>query len=88
MKQLKINGKNLLGYNKREVIKEIQTCSKLDKDTILAYDDISNVYFLFTIEGWNCYKQFNFIYHIKSISCKDYNNLSLKKIEEKVFQTK
>lgn len=85
MKQIKINGKILLGYNKKEIIKQIKEYSKIDKEMILSYDDISNVYLIFYVEGWNYYKQFNFIYKIKSICCKDYSKLSLKKIEELIF---
>ena len=88
MKTIQINGKNLLSYNKKEIIKQIKDYSNqkyLDKDMIIAYDDISNVYFLFTIVGWNYYKSMNFIYHIKTINCKNYNKLTLNKIEELIF---
>lgn len=85
MKTIQINGKKLIGYNKKEIIKQVQEYNKIDKEMIISYDDISNVYLLFTKDGWKHYEQFNFIYYIKTINCKNYNKLSLKKIKELIF---
>jgi hypothetical protein len=91
MKNIKINDKNLLSYNRKELIKQIQEYSKisniqnLDKEMNVCYDDISNVFLLLSNVGWNYFKQFSLIHHIKTINFKDYNKLSLKKIEELIF---
>lgn len=85
MKDIKINGKNLLSFNKEEIIKQIKFHSFVDEEMTIAYDDISNVYLLFSSEGWKYFNKFSFIYRIKTINCKDYKKLSLNKIKESIF---